>query len=324
MKTVMNFWLSLILTVLATGCALAQQMTQPAVQITAEVRVFDPALQPIEGATVHATFPRYQIGDQAREKYQEVTAQTNRDGIATLSGTAQMDYVISVSKAGYYRTQGPRRGLDTPKGLREFGAGLQKIDLTIRPIRKPVVGISRNFDQLPLPASEGPIGFDLEIGDWVAPFGKGRIADFVFELKGRYVSRWDYEQQFTLRFSQAMDGILSFKHPKGIGSALIWPYEAPLDGYEPMRTWMLQPLNQRSRGPTFDLSGETNYIFRVRSEVDEKGNLVRAMYGVVSGDFIPVGGNHQIGRNISFTYALNPDWTRNLEFDPEKSKFSPR
>lgn len=37
-----------------------------------------------------------------------------------------------------------------------------------------------------------------------------------------------------------------------------------------------------------------------------------------------MGGNNEIGRNVSFTYALNPDWTRNLEFDPAKTVSSPR
>lgn len=40
-------------------------------------------------------------------------------------------------------------------------------------------------------------------------------------------------------------------------------------------------------------------------------------YGVIASEVI-IGGNNEIGRNVSFTYALNPDWTRNIEFDPAK------
>lgn len=301
-------------------CA-AQGLMLPAVPITITVQVRDPEGLPVEGATVYLALPRYRPGD----KNVETTGMTDKEGSVTLSGVAQQDYILSVTKNGYYRTQGPHRAINSETGRRQYATGLQKIDLELRPVRDPIVGISRDVNRQTLPVTGGPIGFDLEVGDWVSPHGKGRISDFVFELDGRFTARRDYDQKFILQFSRPQDGVIVFKHPTNIGSALKWPYEAPLLGYEPSRTWSLKwsPV-EGGRGTTIDLSGETNYLFRVRSEVDEQGNVVRAMYGVVSGDFIPVGGNSEIGRNVSFTYALNPDWTRNLEFDPAKTVSSPR
>lgn len=299
----------------------AQVLTPPAVSITVTARVLDPDGLPIEGALVYLTLPRYRPGD----KNQEATGQTDKQGLVTLSGVAQQDYMLSATKAGFYRTQGPRRAINSEAGLKLYATGVQKIDIELRPIRNPIVGISRDIDRQPLPKTDGPIGFDLEVGDWVSPHGKGRMSDFIFELKGRFTARRDYDQTFVLRFSGSHDGIILFKHPTNIGPALKWPYEAPILGYEASRTWSLKwSLSEGGKGTTIDLGGETNYLFRVRSEVDENGNVVRAMYGVVSGDFIPVAGNQEIGRNVSFTYALNPDWTRNLEFDPAKTISSPR
>jgi hypothetical protein len=307
---------------LAPGCAIAQQVVMPAVPITVEARVRDVDGSAVENATVYLALPHY--GEQAT-RGQRVEAKTNKEGVAMLSGVAQQDYGVSVEKLGYYRTQGPHRGINDDKSFQQYAVGVQKIPLELRPIRNPIVGLSRDVDRRPLPKTDGPMGFDLEIGDWVAPHGKGRTADFIFELDGRFTSSRDYDQEFKLRFSRPQDGIAVFKHPKEIGSALKWPYEAPLAGYEPSRTWLLKwSLKEGGRRTTIDLGGETNYLFRVRSEVDEKGNVVRAIYGVVSGDFIPVGGNNEIGRNVSFTYALNLDGTRNLEFDPEKTASSTR
>ena len=303
------------------GCAIAQELVMPAVPITVEAHVCDPEGHPVEGATVHLSLPRYRLGD----KNQEAEAKTDKEGVATVLGIAQQDYAVSVEGAGYYRTQGPSRGINDEKSLQRYTIGVQKIDLEVRPVRNPVGGISRDVDRRPLPKIDGPMGFDLEVGDWVAPYGKGKTNDFIFELDGRFSSRRDYDQKFTLRFSGPHDGIILFRHPKETGSALKWPYEAPLAGYESSLVWLLKwSLKQGGRGTTIDLGGETNYIFRVRSEVDEKGNIIRAWYGVVSGDFIPVGGNNEIGRNVSFTYALNPDWTRNIEFEPTKTASSPR
>lgn len=322
MKTLLTSALCGWALLVSPGCVIAQELVMPAVPITVEAHVRDPERSPVEHATVYLALPRYGYQEN---KGQKIKAQTNKEGVAIVSGTAQQDYAVSVEKSGFYRTQGPHRGINDEKSFQEYAVGVQKIDLELRPVRNPILGIRKGVDREPLPSTDGPMSFDLEIGDWVAPHGKGRTADFIFELDGRFTSSRDYDQKFTLRFSRLQDGITVFKHPKNIGSALKWPYEAPLSGYESSRTWILKwSIKEGGRGTTIDLGGETNYLFRVRSEVDEKGNVVRAMYGVVSGDFIPVGGNNEIGRNVSFTYALNPDWTRNLEFDPVKTASSPR
>lgn len=307
---------------IGTVCgAVAQEPAMPAVPITVEVHVRDPDGLPVKGATVHLALPRYRLGD----KDHHAETSTDESGIATVSGIAQQDYQVGVDKVGYYHTTGPHRGINTPKGFQQYAVGVQRMDLELRPIRNPIRSITKFVNRMQLPAFAKPVGFDLEMGDWVAPYGKGRMADFIFKLEGRFSAPRDYDQTFTLTFSQPQDGILLVKYPVRTGSAFKFPYEAPLTGYESRCLWRLRWNGaEGSVGTTFDLTGETNYIFRVRSEVDEAGNVVRAWYGVVSGDFIPVGGNQDLGRNISFTYALNPDGTRNLEFDPEKTAASPR
>lgn len=321
MRTLITLGLSGWALFLSAGCAIARELAMPAVPITVEARVRDPDGRAVEGATVHLSLPRYRSGD----KNQEAEAKTDNEGVATASGIAQQDYSVSVEKTGYYPTQGPSRDINSDTGRQRYTVGVQKIDLELRPIRNPVTGISRDVDRLPLPKTDGPMGFDLIEGDWVAPYGKGGVADLVFKLDGRFTSNRDYEQAFTLSFSNPHDGIVSYHRPRQLGSALKWPYKAPLAGYSSSRSWTLSwSPKEDGRGTTVDLSGETNYIIRVRSEADKNGNLIRAMYGVVSSDFIPVGGNNEIGRNVSFTYALNPDWTRNIEFDPAKTASSPR
>ena len=49
-----------------------------------------------------------------------------------------------------------------------------------------------------------------------------------------------------------------------------------------------------------------NYFFRVRTVLDEEGNVKSALYGKIYGDF------------MQFRYYLNPTLNdRNVEFDPE-------
>lgn len=245
MKTLLTSTLGAWALLVSPGCAIAQDLVIPAVPITVEAHVHDPEGTPVENATVYLTLPRYRLGD----KNQESIAKTDKGGLATVSGIAQQDYILSAEKPGYYRTQGPHRGINDEKSFQQYAVGVQKIELELRPIRNPIVGLSRDVDRRPLPKIDGPMGFDLEVGDWVAPFGEGRTPDFIFELDGRFTSSTDYDQKFTLRFSRPQDGITAFKHPKNIGSALKWPYEAPLSGYESSRTWILKwSLKEGGRG----------------------------------------------------------------------------
>ncbi len=298
---------------LATGCAAAQELAMPSVPITVEAHVRDPDGQPVAGATVRLALPRYRLGD----KGQRAESNTNADGKATVSGTAQQDYSVSVEKAGYYPTQGPWRGINDAKSFQQYAIGVQKIDMELRPIRTPVQGIVKFVDRLRIPKKNEPVGFDLEIGDWVAPFGKGKVADFLFNLTGYINSNRDYDLKLTLSFSNPSDGLQLAKYRPRIGSIFKFPYEAPLNGYEQNRVWN-SAYDGKTMKMNFGPNDETNYIFRIRSDVDEKGNLRRALYGVVVGEVF-LGGGFDTGQTVSFTYAVNPNWTRNIEFDPRKA-----
>jgi hypothetical protein len=71
----------------------------------------------------------------------------------------------------------------------------------------------------------------------------------------------------------------------------------------------VQANNQTSEkivGKTRD--AHHNYYIRVRTKVDDRGNIVSAHYGKIYGDF------------MQFKYYLNPTINdRNVEFDPKQN-----
>lgn len=194
----------------------------------------------------------------------------------------------------------------------------KELTVVMRPIVNPVPMYVRNhFFKIPVIGEE--VGFDLEKADWVVPYGLGTSADFVFRIDQRYDDGDNFDCRMTLTFSNSLDGLQVVNDDGGgdfnVGSRYRLPRTAPETGYMPK----LQKRNSRGTyGRVVDMEDSNNYIFRVRSEVDHDGKLKRAVYGKIRGDIWYTPGD---GGNISLHYYLNPDYTRNLEFDPKRNLF---
>ena len=160
----------------------------------------------------------------------------------------------------------------------------------LKRVGKPIAMYAKSITSLRLPELNKAIGYDLMIGDWVGPYGKGVNTDLFFNEK-----HTDQNSGYiiSVSFPKAGDGIQEFIVPENEkGSGLRSPHEAPADGYrsELAQTEMTNPSR--------------NFCFRVRTKLDENGNVVSARYGKIYGDL------------AQFTYYLNPTLNdRNIEFD---------
>lgn len=171
-----------------------------------------------------------------------------------------------------------------------------------------------------IPEFDKPFGFDLEKSDLVSPYGTGATSDFVFTVN-RQGSTWeDFELSIQLGFSNDGDGIQTVKvAPFFQGSRLRLPKIAPTNGYS--ATWT-QKIGQTPEKGRFNLKVDDTvaYIFRVRSQLDTNGNVIYALYGKIDNG-ISVTGYTAKQIAIHFGYYLNPDNTRNLEFDTKQNLF---
>jgi len=195
------------------------------------------------------------------------------------------------------------------------------VDLIVKPILNPIPMYARNMGalgaNLTLPAKNIPIGFDLEAADFVAPYGKGTVSDLIFTLTEK-VPFVNYSQPFdislNLSFSNKGDGIQSVIVPPNQGKVM--PRYAPDSGY---KATLVQKMARYANGKGLNtqVNENQNYFFRVRSVLDEQGNVKSALYGKIYGEIGFWGNQH-----LRFTYYLNPNSNdRNLEFDPAKNLF---
>jgi hypothetical protein len=164
-----------------------------------------------------------------------------------------------------------------------------------------------------------PLGFDLEAADWVAPYGKGNVPDFIFtftETVPFVDDQRPFDAALTITFSNKGDGILSVPTPINGGSELRLPRYAPESGFE---STLVKHIGRAAKGQPLetDVRDDENYLFRVRTVMNGTGHIKSALYGKIDGDI-----NVWENRRLRFKYYLNPmPNDRNMEFDPERNLF---
>jgi hypothetical protein len=236
----------------------------------------------------------------------EGTTDTNGIFVATHS-TSTFNYVeyglaFTVGKEDYYGTIS-ECDLGLPYNAVKWNP---TVTILTKKIGKPIAMYARWVNENP-PTLGQPIGYDLMIGDWVCTGHKGANADIVFQKWAYRKSGLDYEYKVKVTFPKAGDGIQVYTVPDSEkGSGLRSPHEAPSNGYQP-------ELNkERSAHPGQPNKNDDDpnriYLFRVRTALDENGNVVSARYGKIYGDF------------MQFTYYYNPTPNdRNIEFNPKQN-----
>lgn len=281
------------------------------------LRVIDSKGFPVEKASISVGF---HIPSQ---KDNVIEGQTDTNGLFVVSGTCREDMHYTVTKDRYYQTGGDywfyRRGEDCV----QKGSWFQKSrwqpwnptnTVVLKERRAPVPMHAKRIDAI-IPSKDQPIDFDLEVGDWVVPHGKGKESDIYFTYRADLKDFWTGIKKLTIVFSNKVDGI--YRANKDMWSEFNSAYEASSDGYQPSLELVLNATKDRVLEKE-EIDRSECLIFRVRTVLDDKGNIVSARYGKIYGP-IEYGGQDQ---HLRFTYYFNPTANdRNLEFDPSRNLF---
>jgi hypothetical protein len=260
---------------------------------SATIKVIDETSQPVTGADVEMSY-YVQPPPGEHEAGGNVHGLTDINGVVRLShsNTGSIGLGFQATKAGYYATT---KGHEFVQFKDSDSAKWNPNEtLMIKRVGTPIAMYAKSVN-LGMPVFDKPAGFDLMAGDWVAPYGKGASTDIIFT--GHFDKHADGKSDYTLTvsFPNRGDGIQEFSIDRNLGnSGLQSSHEASADGYQP------KFVQTENRGLN------RNYYFRVRTVLDENGNVKSALYGKTYGDF------------MQFKYYLNPTPNdRNIEFDPK-------
>ena len=247
----------------------------------------------------------------------ELTGLTDSNGLFAAEGKAEsLDAYYLVRNMGCYESSGKYEFANL-KG-RKWQPWNPTVTAVVRRVVHPIPMYVKNVGVI-IPATNAPCGYDLMVGDWVAPHGKGEHGDLIFTIGMRRVASWtDCEGTLLMSFSSEKDGI---RKRDGIvvgGSSFPWQYMAPEEGYSgAVQVYM----GYASGKGSFETNQSSACYFRVRTVANEEGNIVSAYYGKISGPLKFDVRESDTGW-VAFTYYLNPTPNgRNMEFDPKRNLF---
>jgi hypothetical protein len=295
----------LFIIALTVSCVCAQT---PNPIWNATIKVLDESAQPVVGANAEMSWDI--LAPNNTVTFDKIGGLTDANGIVQVSHKANtsVDLGFQASKTGYYSTTvghelAAFRDSDPEKWS-------PHITLILKKIGKPTAMYAKRVQKGP-PVFNQPVGYDLMVGDWVSPNGKGVSTDILFTGNLFQKAKNDFDYKLTVSFPNVGDGIQEFTVPDGEkGSALRSPHEAPVNGYQ---TNVVKAMSHHpGQGAKDDMDDPNrNYFFRVRTVLDHQGNVVSAHYGKIYGDF------------MTFNYYLNPTPNdRNIEFDPKQNLLS--
>lgn len=279
----MKWLISIIVVASCNGCAFA---TLPTSKFTVHITDIESGV-PVTTAVVQTTFEhKYDPwgGDNIVDRRKE---RVDVNGMVVFSGKdISGSFGAAIRAEGYYQDWA---GLEKRKKnvvLNRWEPWNPTFEVKMRPKKRPVPMVFREGHKsaFKVPTYDQPVGYDLEKQDFVSPHGKGVHPDLFFEFKRYFKNSHNFDVSCEMTFPNKHDGIQECYFDESLRSSYRWPYLAPTNNYKPEVTWRSTRSNAEPVVHNFD-EKRVNYIFRVRTRVDDEGNIVSACYGKIGGPF---------------------------------------
>lgn len=178
------------------------------------------------------------------------------------------------------------------------------------------------------PAVATDLLYDLMAGDWVAPFGIGKVGDIEMRFLGAYEAEGRHWGKYWMRFPNEGDGLVPLPSKnEPTDSILRFPRLAPEDDYESVVFHKEYSVNDSNPVADYremaederDQQALLGYVLRIRCKRDKQGQISSCYYGKITSpiNYIRTG-RFSNKPEVSFSYYLNANPNdRRIEFDQE-------
>jgi len=252
---------------------------------------------------------------------------TDNNGCFVMEGKTDSEFSYTLTKDGFYKTREIKQlnqfqevfvknGRWQPYGMTNTVVLKRKVN----PVAMYVAGL-RKKHTLIREVGE-PMGFDLTVGDWVSPRGRGKTPDFhvtyIRDGSGR-----DYTAlELILSAEEPFAGFI--KVPCDTFSQFKSPYRADTNAVYAKEMRFSFRRNEKGRYEDGQLQADECLILRTRTRLDKEGRLVGAHYGKIYGP-LRFGFSFDAPGEMKILHYLNPNENDpNLEADTSRNLLNPK
>ena len=238
-----------------------------------------------------------------------IIAHANSNGVVSVKFDSLTErFIYWLTAEGYYRCPFREVSYELKEDHLYYVtlAEHEKEDAVVmRKIKKPIPMYSYgSYGAMGLPKGNGDYGFDMKAGELVAPFGKGKVADFYVRKRFDEKTR---DTKSALFFVGKGNG--AYKVKSAMDSEFRSPYAADTNA-----VFKTEFRYEHLKSEVCDVGEDECLVLRTRCQYDAEGRLVSCHYSKIYGKI-------EIYGWLSFwSYAFNPTPNdTNLEFDVEKN-----
>ncbi len=306
----MKYYYTIALVFLTLASASCQEVQKEKFKI--EVHVSDIDKLPVKDAVVTGGSEKILKNTSIPQaNYENVVAKTDINGRAILDLTrySGSPSAVLINKEGYYKTKQAIKWTKNADGISNNDA---KFNATLKPVKNPVKMIYHRACGTPIHELNKNYGVDLEIGDAVAPLGKGKTADIFVSITE--VSREENMPNAyvaTIVFANPLDGFTEFivdNKANNEGSVLWSDYKAPLSNYKNNLTRETTNLRDSKFFENLENEKTKCYYFRARSVRNSDGAFIESNYGKIYGAIkISMPSKFSNNNNSPFVYFIIED-----------------
>ncbi len=289
--------------------------------VSVDVNVVDDLGNPVSNATVIVqTQDTYMLGTDARPRdYAWYTNTTDNTGVAHVSFRCHTAIFSCYVMSDNHYLEKNLRGCFLARPNKFLGMTIlnphTNMNFVVARKINPIPMYTYSEKDVKIPLTGENWGFDLQVGDWVEPYGKGTAADFRFNY------RWE-ELEEVLDLTGAMifsdPGSGAYRLKKGSVTAMqsvykaneSWPFKQRIEYYD--RPDFLSPGKRAIK----ELLEDDEYlVLRTRVKRDAQGQIISANYSKIYG---PIRFKRGWIRFKQTSFNPTPNDT-NLEYDTSRN-----
>ena len=263
---------------LAMSCLADYRPDRDGASTRVGLTVVDVQGEPVSGAKV--MFRVFTTFDHCNK----IMRDTDSNGYCEIAGKTRGEITVVVTKDGYYTSYGDLsyRDLSWEDAVAEqkWTRGVVKNRVVMKAVGNPRRHLSGGMTFRRPPITNELLPFDAFVFDWCSPYGKGRVGDFKIGCYGLTNAAETVEWGLVIRADNCVDGFCA----KTVDEWSKFRYALNADesaGYKKEIRHGLTLDDAGNMGRTNGKAKNLYYVFRIRSETNHVGKIIRSHYGII-------------------------------------------